>query len=106
MTREYEASGSLPPEVPFFEASGIKLFADEKNAAAVHGPNLADVLKSHILRLGASDYFAVLGYITMNPANEKALQAIRHAVRDKKKVATVPAFRPRFLHSTGQPYNA
>ncbi len=104
LTSQYEATGSLPPEVPFFEASGIKLFADEKNAAAVHGPNLADVLKSHILRLGAGDYFAVLGYITMNPANEKALQAIRHAVRDKKKVATVLGFGPRFLHSTGQAY--
>ncbi len=104
LTSQYEATGSLPSEVPFFEASGIKLFADEKNAAAVHGQNLADVLKSHILRLGASDYFAVLGYITMNPANEKALQAIRHAVRDKKKVATVLGFGPRFLHSTGQAY--
>ena len=104
LTSQYEATGSLPPEVPFFEASGIKLFADEKNVATLHGPNLADVLKSHILRLGAGDYFAVLGYITMNPANEKALQAIRHAVRDKKKVATVLGFGPRFLHSTGQAY--
>jgi transaldolase/glucose-6-phosphate isomerase len=104
LTSQYEATGSLPPEVPFFEASGIKLFADEKNVAAVHGPTLVDVLKAHILRLKAGDYFGVLGYITMNPANEKALQAIRHAVRDKKKVATVLGFGPRFLHSTGQAY--
>jgi transaldolase/glucose-6-phosphate isomerase len=40
----------------------------------------------------------------MNPANEKAMQGIRHAVRDKKKVATVLGFGPRFLHSTGQAY--
>jgi transaldolase/glucose-6-phosphate isomerase len=104
LTSQYEATGSLPPEVPFFEAGGIKLFADEKNVAAVHGPTLADVLKAHLLRLKAGDYFGVLGYITMNPANEKALQAIRHAVRDKKKVATVLGFGPRFLHSTGQAY--
>jgi len=32
------------------------------------------------------------------------LQFIRHAVRDKKKVATVLGFGPRFLHSTGQAY--
>src|ERR1041384_4081780 len=32
LTDEYERSGSLPKEVPFFEAEGIKLFADEKNA--------------------------------------------------------------------------
>jgi transaldolase / glucose-6-phosphate isomerase len=104
LTSQYEATGSLPPEVPFFEASGIKLFADDKNVAAIHGPTLADVLKAHLLRLKAGDYFAVLGYITMNPENEKSLQTIRHAVRDKKKVATVLGFGPRFLHSTGQAY--
>ena len=90
--------------MPFFEASGVKLFADEKNVAAVHGPTLADVLKAHLSRLKAGDYFGVLGYITMNPANEKSLQAIRHAVRDKKKAATILGFGPRFLHSTGQAY--
>lgn len=40
----------------------------------------------------------------MNDANEKALQKIRLAVRDNKKVATVLGFGPRFLHSTGQAY--
>jgi transaldolase/glucose-6-phosphate isomerase len=104
LTSQYEATGSLPPEVPFFEANGMKLFADDKNVAVVHGPKLSDVLKAHISRLAAGDYFAVLGYITMNTANEKALQAIRQAVRDKKKVATVLGFGPRFLHSTGQAY--
>ena len=46
----------------------------------------------------------MLGYITMNSANENALQSIRHAVRDSQKVATVLGFGPRFLHSTGQAY--
>jgi transaldolase / glucose-6-phosphate isomerase len=104
LTSQYEATGSLPPEVPFFEEKGIKLFADEKNVATVHGPKLSDVLRTHLSRLGAGDYFAVLGYIPMNAANEKTLQGIRHAVRDKKKVATVLGFGPRFLHSTGQAY--
>jgi transaldolase/glucose-6-phosphate isomerase len=105
LTSQYETTGSLPPESPFFEEKDIKLFADEKNTAALKGgANLAEVLKAHLSRLGAGDYFAVLGYITMNPANEKSLQTIRHAVRDKKKVATVLGFGPRFLHSTGQAY--
>jgi transaldolase / glucose-6-phosphate isomerase len=105
LTSQYETTGSLPPESPFFEEKGIKLFADEKNTAALKGGmKLADVLKAHLSRLGAGDYFAVLGYITMNPANEKSLQEIRHAVRDMKKVATVLGFGPRFLHSTGQAY--
>src|SRR5712671_198766 len=105
LTTQYEASGSLPAENPMLEEAGIKLFTDEKNADALaKAAQLADVLKAHLSRLGAGDYFAVLGYITMNPANEKSLQAIRHAVRDKKKVATVLGFGPRFLHSTGQAY--
>ena len=105
LTTEYEAKGRLPLEVPFFEASGIQFFADEKNVAAIHGGlNVAAVLKRHLCRLGAGDYFAVLGYIPMNAEGERALQAIRHAVRDKKKVATVLGFGPRFLHSTGQAY--
>ncbi len=105
LTSEYEMTGKLPPESPFFEEKGVKLFADEKNTAALKGEaKLAGVLRAHLSRLGPSDYFAVLAYIPMNPANEKALQSIRHAVRDKKKVATVLGFGPRFLHSTGQAY--
>jgi transaldolase/glucose-6-phosphate isomerase len=105
LTSQYEATGSLPPEAPFFEDQGIRLFADERNTAALKGgAKLADVLKTHLARAGAGDYFAVLGYITMNAAHEWSLQGIRHAVRDKKKVATVLGFGPRFLHSTGQAY--
>jgi len=105
LTSEYEAKGKLPVEVPFFEANGVQFYADEKNVAAIHGGlNAAAVLKTHLSRLKPGDYFAVLGYIPMNAENEKALQTMRHAVRDKKKVATVLGFGPRFLHSTGQAY--
>jgi transaldolase/glucose-6-phosphate isomerase len=105
LTSEYEATGKLPAEVPFFEEPGLKLFADEENASALkHPATLAGVLQAHLSRIGAGDYFAVLGYIPMNSVNEKVLQGIRHAVRDTKKVATVLGFGPRFLHSTGQAY--
>jgi transaldolase / glucose-6-phosphate isomerase len=105
LTSEYEKSGKLPAETPFFEGDAIKLYADEKNTASLKGKSrLADVLRAHLDRLGSGDYFALLAYITMNDANEKALQAIRLAVRDNKKVATVLGFGPRFLHSTGQAY--
>jgi transaldolase/glucose-6-phosphate isomerase len=105
LTSEYETNGKFPPEAPFFEAAGIKLFADEKNTDALKGgATLAGVLKTHLSRIGAGDYFAVLGYIRMNPVNEKALQKIRLTVRDSKRVATVLGFGPRFLHSTGQAY--
>jgi transaldolase/glucose-6-phosphate isomerase len=105
LTSKYEKTGKLPDETPFFEGDGIKLYADEKNTESLKGKSkLADVLRAHLDRLGSGDYFALLAYITMNDANEKALQAIRLAVRDNKKVATVLGFGPRFLHSTGQAY--
>jgi transaldolase/glucose-6-phosphate isomerase len=105
LTSEYEEKGQLPPETPFFEASGIKFYADEKNTAALKGGStLAAVLQAHLGRIHDGDYFGVLGYITMNAANETSLQKIRLAVRNKKKVATVLGFGPRFLHSTGQAY--
>lgn len=105
LTGEYETTGKLPPESPFLETEGIKLYADEKNTAALkNSRTLADALKFHFDRINARDYFGVLAYITMNQQNEDALQAIRHQVRDDKKAATVLGFGPRFLHSTGQAY--
>jgi transaldolase/glucose-6-phosphate isomerase len=105
LTSEYETTGNLPAEKPFFEGDGVKLYADPKNADALKGgKTLTEILKTHLSRTGAGDYFALLAYNTMNAENEAALQTIRHSVRDKKKVATVLGFGPRFLHSTGQAY--
>jgi transaldolase/glucose-6-phosphate isomerase len=105
LTTQYETTGSLPPETPFFTSKEAKCFADDKNAAALSGgKSLGDVLKAHLSRIHSGDYFAVLGYIPMNAENEKALQTIRHSVRNAKKVATCLGFGPRFLHSTGQAY--
>ncbi|HEV2103036.1 MAG TPA: bifunctional transaldolase/phosoglucose isomerase [Candidatus Acidoferrum sp.] len=105
LTSEYESTGKLPSEAPFFEDQGLKLFADEKNAAVLkNNANLTEVLRAHLGRIGPGDYFALLGYIQMNDAHEKSLQAIRHQVRDAKRSATCLGFGPRFLHSTGQAY--
>jgi transaldolase/glucose-6-phosphate isomerase len=105
LTSEYEAKGKLPGEEPFFEGDGVKLYADPRNTEALKkGKTLTEILKTHLGRAGAGDYFALLGYITMNAENEASLQTIRHAVRDKKRLATVLGFGPRFLHSTGQAY--
>jgi transaldolase / glucose-6-phosphate isomerase len=105
LTSEYESTGKLPPESPFFEAEGLKFYADERNAAVFkNSRTLVDVMKFHLDRINAHDYFGVLAYITMNRSNEDALQVLRHFVRDDKKAATVLGFGPRFLHSTGQAY--
>jgi transaldolase/glucose-6-phosphate isomerase len=105
LTSEYEKTGSLPAESPIFSGDGVDLFTDEKNAAALGGDkSLAGLLRAHLNRLKAGDYFGLLGYIQMNEPHEQALQKMRIAVRDKKRVATCLGFGPRFLHSTGQAY--
>jgi transaldolase / glucose-6-phosphate isomerase len=109
LTSAYEKAGSLPDEKPILEDRGVKLFTDEKNAAdlakaAGSNKSLVGYLKAHLGLLQPGDYFALLGYVQMNEANGQTLQVIRHAVRDKKQVATCLGFGPRFLHSTGQAY--
>jgi transaldolase / glucose-6-phosphate isomerase len=109
LTDQYEKMGSLPAESPFVEDKGVKLFADPRNAdelkkAAGPGGTLAKFIRAHLGRLHAGDYFAILGYVQMNEEHERQLQSIRHAVRDKKRVATCLGFGPRFQHSTGQAY--
>lgn len=105
LTSEYEATGKLPAEAPFFEADGMRFFADEKNAAALRGgTKVADVLRAQVERARPGDYFGVLAYVEMNAEHEQALQAMRTGVRDNRKIATVLGFGPRFLHSTGQAY--
>jgi transaldolase / glucose-6-phosphate isomerase len=109
LTSEYESKGSLPPEKPLLEEAGFKLFTDDKNArdlsqAVGSDRSLKSYLRAHLARLGAGDYFALLGYVEMNAAHEALLQDLRMTVRDRKRVATCLGFGPRFLHSTGQAY--
>ena len=108
LTSEYEETGTLTPETPLLEDNGIKLFTDEANATALArrvgqgDRTLVSYLRAHLNRIMAGDYLAILAYIEMNHPHEDQLQAIRHAIRDQKHVATCLGFGPRFLHSTGQ----
>jgi transaldolase / glucose-6-phosphate isomerase len=109
LTSEYERTGELPPETPFFTGEGVKLFADEKNTLALQKaagatPSLGGYLKAHLGRVDPGDYVGLLAYVPMTSAHEAALQGPRHRVRDRKRVATCLEFGPRFLHSTGQGY--
>jgi transaldolase / glucose-6-phosphate isomerase len=109
LTEAYEKSGKLPEEAPLFDDGTIKLFTDERNAANLNklagsDRSLTGFLRAHLSQLNPGDYMALLAYIEMNSAHEESLQAMRHAVRDRKHVATCLGFGPRFLHSTGQAY--
>ena len=109
LTEQYEKTGSLPPETPILHDGGISVFTDKSNAATLteaagRDRSLSGYLRAHLNRLSPGDYFAILAYLEMNEAHEAQLQAVRHAVRDAKRVATCLGFGPRFLHSTGQAY--
>jgi transaldolase/glucose-6-phosphate isomerase len=84
LTSEYEKTGALPKEAPFFEGEGVKLFADAVNADALQKATgsdrtLAGLLKAHLGRLGAGDYFATSPYVPMTAAHEETIQGFRHA---------------------------
>ena len=98
----YEKDGSLPAETAIFEADGISVYADERNAQAISGDDLDAIVKSHLARIGRGDYFAINAYVEMNDSHDEPLQRLRHEVRDHYKVATTLGYGPRFLHSTGQ----
>jgi hypothetical protein len=108
LTDEYEKTGKLPQRQPVLSEAGIELFATEAYAAELRAlaptDSLTGFLRAHLAQLRAGDYFATLAFLPMFPEHEAAIQVMRHAVRDNKRVATCLGFGPRFLHSTGQDY--
>jgi transaldolase/glucose-6-phosphate isomerase len=109
LTSGFEKTGTLPHETPIFEQAGIALFADAQNTAALEqfldgDRSIAGYLRAHLNRIRDGDYFAILTYLAMSQAHDDALQKMRHAVRDRKRIATCLGFGPRFLHSTDQVY--
>src|SRR4029453_4816472 len=97
LTAAYEEQGALPGESPLFSGDGLSLYTDEANATALtrtieRPPTLAGYLAAHLGRLGPGDYFALLAYLEMNEAHERALQAIRDRVLTAKRVATSLCF--------------
>ena len=97
-------SGHLPDETPFASFDGVKLFADEKNAAALTGGSLVEILRAHFARAHVGDYVGVLAYVERNPEHIALVQELRLLIRDHTKLAVAAEFGPRFLHSTGQAY--
>lgn len=103
----YEENGKLPTETPITTDQGLQLYTDAMNAGALEQTaggltDAAAVIKAHMSRIAPGDYFAINAYIEMIDDYDVDLQAIRHAVRDTKHVATTVGYGPRFLHSTGQ----
>lgn len=108
LTATYEQTKSLPPETPIASDCTLTLYTDPRNEAALKAaaPSTAvpDLIHALFAQVHPGDYVGLLAYIPMTDGHRDILQAMRHHLRDRKKVATCLGFGPRFLHSTGQAY--
>ncbi len=104
LTDAVTKTGKLPDETPFATFGDVKLFADEKNAAALKGASLVDVLRAQFKRAHPGDYIGVLAYVERKPETIALVQKLRLLIRNRTHLAVAAEFGPRFLHSTGQAY--
>jgi glucose-6-phosphate isomerase len=112
LTAAYEETGKLAQRdavlVGWQGEVDYSIYATKSYAAtltaAAPALSLAGYLRAHFDQIHDGDYFAVLAFLPMFAEHEKAIQGLRHKVRNAKKVATCLGFGPRFLHSTGQDY--
>src|SRR5437660_6669303 len=70
--------------------------------AGQQGATLDAAVQSLLGQARPGHYLALLAYIPPNPEHDRALDAIRLAIRDKYRIATTVGYGPRYLHSTGQ----
>ncbi len=78
---------------PAAERGGLRWFAPAASP---------DPLAAWLGSVQAGDYVAIMAYLERDAETERALEALRLALRDRLQVATTVGFGPRFLHSTGQ----
>jgi len=95
---KYRTTKRLPMAAPDATTPDkIALTLTKTARSALRGA--ADAL---LTTIGQGDYFALLAYLGPDAAVEQALQALRRAVRDRTRAATMFGYGPRYLHSTGQ----
>jgi hypothetical protein len=108
ITEEFESTGVLPQEKPYYETGGIQLYTSATHAQRldqlIDEKGLAEILSAHLATIDEHDYFALLAFLEMNAENEEKLQRLRSRILEKYLPATCLGFGPRFLHSTGQAY--
>jgi len=66
------------------------------------GATLEAAIRALLGQVRAGDYVALLAFIAPTAEYDRALNAIRLAIRDTHRVATTVGYGPRYLHSTGQ----
>jgi len=94
--QQYEDSGALPDEPAAVTDGALRVYGD------VSGSTAAGALAAHLDTANPGDYVALMAYVAPDDASQRALQGLRVAIRDSRRLATTLGFGPRFLHSTGQ----
>jgi len=102
LLEKFAAEGKLNEQRVLVTDGTLTVRADEKTVAALASSSVLDALRSHLARVHAGDYIALLDYIEGTPENEAIIQATRTHLRDATRCATTTGYGPRFLHSTGQ----
>jgi glucose-6-phosphate isomerase len=88
-----------------FDQPDVQSAKDATNRVLADGlPSIETVAPSTLLaQVAAGDYLAILAFV--DPGDDTLLadlERVRHALRDRLRVATTVGVGPRFLHSTGQ----
>ncbi|MGH9534304.1 MAG: bifunctional transaldolase/phosoglucose isomerase [Terriglobales bacterium] len=91
--------GKARPATPAAREGALAAYPAAPGAAA---PSVEAALAALVRTVRPGDYFAIMAYMEREPAIERALEALRQALRDRLRIATTLGFGPRFLHSTGQ----
>jgi glucose-6-phosphate isomerase len=94
----HQKDGRFPASKPDETRDGVTLTlsASARSALSGRGP------EALLTTINPGDYFALLAYLGPDPAIARALAALRRSVRDRTGAATMLAYGPRYLHSTGQ----
>ncbi len=100
LLESYKRDKRLPtPAVDRTLRGGTTLSVSAAARKYANGSNPRTLLS--LLRHG--DYFGLLAYVPSSDDElARELQALRRAVRDRARVATMFGYGPRYLHSTGQ----
>jgi hypothetical protein len=91
----YVKDGRLPPESPSWRGEGLEVYGGT-------GASLPEILAAHARHLRRGHYLALMAYLAPTAGHTRALEGLRHRLRDRLQVATTLGYGPRFLHSTGQ----
>jgi glucose-6-phosphate isomerase len=95
----FKSTGKLPiapPDRLTPEGLALTLTAEARIALAGHSPEAILTL------IQPGDYFSLLAYVGPGVELAAELRALRVAVRDRTRAATMFGYGPRYLHSTGQ----